>query len=319
MILAAPVNNNNIPIKPIYLIYGYDPWQAIDALKEINAKFKGVKKHYFANFTQFMQFNKTNKSTILNRDLFCDSQINQIIEISIGNAKFTKSQLPEVNNLLNNLLSANNLAVILIAEKLDKAAVNSLWFKNIAKIGVIIVTKNLSKAGMQNWASAQFKLANLKITKEALIEFVNMHQNNLMDAQQSIDKLSLIFSGQQTTNIIDLEQLLKWIDVAGAKNSIFDLQNALAANNIEQIILVLNNLKQQAQEEILILWAIIQEIKNSLAKTTDLIEQSKLAGLFQKAAQIDLAIKNVELVCSNNYGYIWSLIIDLCLNKYFTL
>lgn len=311
MILTAPVNN--IIFKPVYLIHGYDAWQSIDALQKINAQFGGTKKYYFANFAQFIQFNQTNKSEIFNKDLFCESQINKLIEISIGNGKFTKPQLQELNNLLNNLNITNNLVVILIADKLDKTAFNSSWFKIVAEIGIVIVTKNLSKASMQNWAIAQFKKANLNITNDALIKFVNIHQNNLMDAKQSIDKLSIIFAKQTTQNIIDTEKLLKFIDVDGSKNSIFDLQNALAIRHTEQIISILNNLKEQAQEEILILWAIIQEIKNSFSKTTNLINQFKLANLFQKAAEIDLAIKNIELSGSNNYGYIWSLIIDLCL------
>lgn len=310
MILTAPVNN--IPVKPVYLIYGYDAWQSMDALQKINAKFKSTKKYHFANLAQFIQFNQTNKSELSNRDLFCGSNLNKTIEISIGNAKFTKQQVQELNNLLNNLLN-NNLAIILIAEKLDKSVLNSAWFAQVNKIGVVVVTKALSKAGMHGWAENRFKQLNLAITGEALIEFINMYPNNLITAAQSIEKLAIVFenykASKQPINTAELHQCIN----QDPKTSIFDLQNALSSKKIDQIILILHNLKEQSQEEILILWAIIQEIKHRLATISSMQMKAKVYNLFAKAAEIDLAIKNIDMVDFNNDQYVWSLIIDICL------
>ena len=308
MILTAPVNN--VPLKPIYLIHGYDAWQSMDAVQKINANFHDVKKYYFANFAQFMQFNKTHQSEILNKDLFCDTQFNKVIEISIGNGKFTKPQLLELNLLLQNLAIFNNFVIILVADKLDKATLNSSWVIDVAKLGVIIVTKTLSKSGMQNWVVNKFKQADLKITNEAVIKFMNIHQNNLIAAVQSIYKLQLIYKQENT---IDTAKLLEFV-TNNAQCSVFDLQNSLSNKDIEQVIYVLHNLRTQSQEEVLILWSIVSALKNGLSKINDLLAKSKLCNLFKKAAEIDLAIKNIEIVNGNNDGYVWALIMDLCLN-----
>ncbi len=244
MMLTVPANN--IPIKPIYLIHGADNRQALDVIKTIHSQLDGAKKYYFANLAQFIDFYKANKSELLNKDLFCGS-INKILEISIGNAKFTKQQIQELNDLLNNITSINNVVIILVADKLGKLALNADWAAYINKIGIIIVTKSLSNSDLP-------------------------------------------------------------------KNSVFDLQNALSRQNTEKIILILNNLKAQSQEEILILWSIIQAIKNQLLTAKDLLSKKKLATLLQKAALIDLAIKNADGTNSNNDGYIWGMIIDLCLH-----
>jgi len=212
--------------------------------------------------------------------------------------------------LLQNLAIFNNFVIILIADKLDKATLNSSWVIDVAKLGVIIVTKTLSKSGMQNWVVNKFKQADLKITNEAVIKFMNIHQNNLIAAVQSIYKLQLIYK-QETT--IDTAKLLEFV-TNNAQCSVFDLQNSLSNKDIEQVIYVLHNLRTQSQEEVLILWSIVSALKNSLSKINDLLAKSKLCNLFKKAAEIDLAIKNIEIVNGNNDGYVWALIMDLCLN-----
>lgn len=243
MMLTVPANN--IPIKPIYLIHGGDNRQALDVIKTIHSQLDGAKKYYFANLAQFFDFYKTNKSELLNKDLFCGS-INKILEISIGKAKFSKQQIQELNNLLNNVTSIDNVVIILMADQLGKSVLNTDWAAYINKIGIIIVTKSLPNSDLP-------------------------------------------------------------------KSSVFDLQNALSRQNPEKIIFILNNLKAQSQEEILILWAIIQAIKNQLLTAKDLLSKKKLATLLQKAALVDLAIKNIDGT-NNNDGYIWGMIIDLCLS-----
>ncbi len=319
MLLNAPINA--VPVKPIYLIYGGEIWQSNDTIKKISKFYTGlstsldsIKKYYFANFLQFIQFKNTNGSEIFNLDLFCEKKINKLIKINIGNGKFTKQQQEELINLLNNLdLEQNNFVIILIAERLDQTTLNTNWFKTINKIGAVITTKQLSTNDMQKWAVDQFKQANLKISNEALVKFITMYQNNLQAAAQSIYKLKISCSNEE----IDLKILMDFISDE-SQFSLFDLQNALVSNNVERIVYLLNSLKNHGQETILILWAIIKAIKNILAKTNNQKIKDQMYHLLPKAGEIDLAIKNFDtenkINGSSNSEYIWSLIMDLCLD-----
>lgn len=310
MLLTAPVHQ--VPAKPIYLIHGGEVWQSNDVIEKINQNynsFNNLKKYYFTSFSQFEQFRDTNSVELFNLDLFCEQKVNKLLSIYIGNGKFTKQQQMSLINLIDSLENSNFI-IILIADRLDKTICNTNWFTTINKIGIIVTTKLLSKSSMQKWAIEQFKRLNLKISGQALSKFVDLYQNNLLDAFQSVYKLSVAFLEQ--SNEIDLKTLLYFIDDE-AKFSLFDLQNALANKNIEQIIYILNKLKNSEQEEILILWVIIREIRNILANTIDNNIKLKFSELLQKATEIDLAIKNVDNYYKNNNQYIWGLIMDLCM------
>ena len=320
MLLNAPVNIGMLPAKPIYLIHGGEIWQSNDTVEKINkiyANLNNLKKYYFINFLQFEQFKDSNNSEILNLDLFCDQKINKLIKINIGNAKFNKQQQEKLIDLTNDLEQKNNFIIILVADRLERAVFSTAWFSAVSKTGIVIATKQLSKISMQKWAVDQFKQIGLSITNDALVKFVSMYQNNLLEAAQSIYKLSVVYKdGPEMVQEINLEKIDNFIS-DGSQFSVFDLQNALASKNIEQIIYLLNSLKKHGEEVILILWAIIKEIRNMLSKGSDSKIKKQLGNLLQKAAEIDLAIKNLDTAnkinSSNNRECIWALIIDLCL------
>ena len=319
MLLNAPVNLSALPNKPIYLIHGGEIWQSNDVIEKIDkvyASLNNLKKYYFTNFLQFEQFNSSNNASIANLDLFCEQEINKLIKINIGNAKFNKQQQEGLVNLVNNLNQKNNSIIILIADRLEKSVFNTAWFNVINKVGVIITTKQLSRISMQKWAIEQFSQVGLSIANSALTKFIDMYQNNLLEAAQSIYKLSVVFKDKpDVVQEITLENLEDFISDE-AQFSVFDFQNILVSKNIEQVMYLLNNLKKRGEEVILILWAIIKEIRNRLYNASDFKNKQKLGCLLQHAAEIDLAIKNIDTahkINSNNREYVWALIIDLCL------
>jgi DNA polymerase III delta subunit len=307
MTTIAPASLD-ISIKPIYLIHGYDPGQIIDLLQQVKSKFPGVKKYYFANFKQFIQFTQDNATEFANQDLFAQMQINKLVEVYIGSGKFTKSQLKELDLLLDKLTTKwTNTVIVLVADKLAKTILQVAWVKKIAKLGLVLATKNISAASMRSWAAAEFKRSNLAITQPGLNLFVELHQQDIIAAKQSIQKLSTLFRQQSEQDIIINEDCLrKWLNIDN-KFNLFDLQNALNKRNREQVVKILYALKNQHQEEILVLWALIQQI-NKISPRSD-----KLPELLNNAAEIDLLIKNIDLPHSNNYVAIWAKLFDLSL------
>ena len=331
MILHTPLNK--VPIKPMYMIHGYDFQQTIQVAKKIKGYFANVKKYYFIDFSEFLTFYKSNKAQLLTKDLFCQSSINNLIEISVGNAKFSKSQIIELNDLLGELLDIK-IILILVAEKLDQMTLKSAWLKVVNEIGVIICTKPLSKYFMLNWVRDQFKKFNITITEEALLKFYEVHHNNLLLSEQNIFKLSMIFTNDNGNSknyhadqILTLEYLLKQMHWLGQekKITIFDLQNAITLENKSLILHIVKYLQDSSKENLLFLWGIIELIKEKLnhlfnEKNNSKIEQGiKLAILLEKAAEIDLILKGVDSLNEyslqkNSNDYICSLLLDLCLN-----
>lgn len=299
MQLIAPIKA--VPLKPAYLIYGGEIWQTNDAVNKIYINYHGnnLKKYYFTNFIEFEKFIIDQPISAYNLDLFCDNTINNLIKIDVQEAKLTKKQQEILLAVLKNL---HNSVIVLVATKLEKTALNSAWLQMISTIGVIIIARNLSINSMKRWVQDQLIQNKLNITNEALDFFIKLHHNNLLAAAQDLYKLSIINKN------INLE-LLKNFIVDQADYTVFDLLHALVSKNIEQIIYILHKLKDQQESNVLILWAIIKFLK-----------QQKYYELLPKAAEIDLAIKNADLLVGtkavNNKSYIWSLFLDLCLSVY---
>lgn len=292
-------------IKPIYLIHGGEIWQSNNFIDQINKYYTNLKKYYFVNFTEFEQFMAKYKAELLNLDLFSQQSVNKLVKINIAHGALNKQQ----EEIMINLINKNNLIILLIADKLDKKVFNSSWFATVNKIGAVMTANPIINAySMQKWVVARFKFFGLSISKEALIKFSNMYHNNLLEADQNIYKLSVIHKDKKEINKEDL------IDNSSneAKHSVFDLTFALENKNFEQVIYVLNKLKQAREEDLLILWSIIKAIKNILINTdhNNFKIRKKLYLALQQASLIDLAIKNTD---RSDNQYIWGLFINLCL------
>jgi DNA polymerase III delta subunit len=296
-------------IKPIYLIHGGEIWQSNNFIDQINNQinkcYANLKKYCFVNFTEFEQFRAKHQAELLNLDLFNQQSVNKLVKINIAHGALSKQQ----EEIILNLINKNNLIILLIADKLDKKVFNSSWFAAVNKIGAVMAANPIINTySMQKWVIARFKFFGLNISKEGLIKFSNMYHNNLLEADQNIYKLSVIHKDKKEINTEDL------INNSSdeAKCSVFDLTFVLENKNFEQVIYVLNKLKQAREEELLILWSIIKAIKNILTKIdhNNLKIRKKLYLALQQGSLIDLSIKDPD---RSDNQYIWGLFINLCL------
>lgn len=345
--MSSALNNNNIPIKLIYLLQGSDVGQLLVYLAKIKKKFPNTKKYYFLNLKQFIQFYNTNQEELFNRDLFCGLQVNKIIEIYLHEANFSKLQLNIIESFIEKILISNNICLIFLLEKFSTKNQQGKWFQLINQKGMVFTSKNLSPNEFKSWLMIELSKLNLSFTREALSTFIDTYRSNLLQAKQVISKLYLYYTPvkkHHNTNtvidqnyhalksndivIIDDQNLKLHIDDSDIHNTLLDLQNSFTTARLLKTIKILNNLKQQGIPPILILWSIIQVIKKDLSKYDKykcVINNNKSnnkhynirsANLLAHATDLDLAIKHINLNLTSIYQeqYIWHSIVYLCIN-----
>jgi DNA polymerase III subunit delta len=102
-------------------------------------------------------------------------------------------------------------------------------------------------------------------------------EGNLAAAAQAIEKIFLL----KPTSIVDVE-LIKTILTDESRFSIFDFVENLIAGNQARALHILENLKQEGTEPVLILWGVTRELRLLADFAQQLKQGQPLENLFQK-------------------------------------
>lgn len=160
-------------------------------------------------------------------------------------------------NLLDyvNAPNPSKLFVILSA-RLTPQLRQQKWFQRFEKRAIIVQIWPLSLAQQRRWLMRQLKQAGFSMDQSTFKWLNTQIEGNLLAAQQILEKLKLVqspgFINQSTLHQIVTEH--QSFDVFALSEAILQQQNA-------RILTILNILKQQNTEPLLVLWAICKEIR----------------------------------------------------------
>lgn len=100
---------------------------------------------------------------------------------------------------------ANPEDVILLAmPKLDAKSKNSVWCKNIKKVGQIVELKPIYANQLVAWLSTRSQLKGLNLAPDAIRFLADRTEGNLLAAEQELEKLLLLFDAGEA---LSLEQV----------------------------------------------------------------------------------------------------------------
>lgn len=256
----------------LYVVSGDEPLLVQEAcdLIRAHAKQQGyVEKQRFyaeANFDWHLLLNQVNNLSLFSSQRF--------IEIYLENLKLSEAG----NKALQSLATSPpaDIMILIKTAKLTASQQATSWYKALEKNAVCVAIWPLSTLELQSWVTQRLQSAQLKASSEACAFIASCCEGNLLAAQQTIEKLQLVY-GNSTLSYDDV--------VAAVTNhahySIFDLTDAMLAGRAEQLIKILQTLKAEGAEPILILWAITKELRQ-LAKLAFELKHDAIDSLLQK-------------------------------------
>lgn len=322
-------------LAPIYLIAGDEYFLVQEAIEQI--KHAAIKKEFTAREKFFIEpgFNWQNfLSSVDNLSLLNEPTI---IEL-----KFTNSKLgDEGTKILLNYATkpAKDKILIIVMPKLDAAVQKTKWFKAIETNAVVIQVWPLESAQLPQWIANRLKQYNLSVDPAGIKILADYVEGNLLAAAQEIEKLSLLFFQEKnngTMITITTEQVIAAI-VDNARFNVFDLVDQALIGDGKRVVRILNGLKDEDLEPVLILWAIARELRSLIAlkkamqknnnfeeaansfyinfKRKSIIKNAlqkhalqNLERILQQTCEIDLIIKGIES------GNVWLELQKICLN-----
>lgn len=327
-------------VKPVWLIFGDEPWQKDNSLTTIKAH---AKQQGYSELIRFSGDSKFDWQQLMDEyqsmSLFASQRI---IEV-----EFTSNKIGDVGNKALLALSQRLLAdakssqypqevlFIFHGEKLDAAGANRKWFKNLTQLGCYLPIYDLDAKALPNWLQSQARNLQVNLSTELSLLLLELFEGNLPALWQELQKLALLFAPNQQINLGDAEQLM----INQAKFNAFQIADALLQGNAKKCITMLNAMQQEGLGSGQIIWVLHKEIRqlyDMLNKhhegvpLTDIYKEyriwDKRKPLYQQALQqVSLAnvkralsrLAEIDLLTKSQSEFDdFILLADLCLTLY---
>lgn len=259
-------------LAPCYLIFGDEPLQRFESVTELVAAarqkgFEEVERLYLdsgddaASLTDALQ----------GMSLFASQRV---IVLDMGNGKLGK-ELGGIIELYAQQPSPD-LVVICHGSKLEKAQQNTKWFKALSQLGQTVTIAAPTGDRLSNWLRYRAQSQGLQLAPDALSYLQEHHEGNLLALSQELEKLALLY-GQKPISVEQLHQAL----IDQSRFDVFQLSDALLSGQQTQISHMLQQLKDEGVEPVIVCWALSREVIQLEALKLHPHQQSQLFKQFR--------------------------------------
>ena len=223
------------------------------------------------------------------------SSLSLFAEIKLLDIRFSKMPLKEAQNALIELANAANEENQLLVRfpKLEKRQKSTKWFKSLSKNAHLqeLWPPKLHQFGQ--WLNERAKTNHLHLQPEACQMLAERTEGNLLAAEQTIQKLKLLFPEQS----IDLEMVSK-ITADSARYSVFSCLDEALAGRGDRAVTMLKKFESEMIAPISILVNLSREIElcknTALAMEKGMTAQQALASSYLWDAKKRLIIDAVH-------------------------
>lgn len=283
--------------KPIWLVFGDEPWQKNDALEKIKST---AKKQGFDEIIRFSIDDKYDWHELFQEyqsmSLFSSLRI---IEIEFINGKIGDNGAKAITQLLT--LLHQDIQLIFHGPKLDAATQKRKWFKSLEAAGCFLPLYDIEGKQLKQWLSNQARQLQLNLHTDAIDLMVVLFEGNLPALAQELQKLAILF-GQQTISFEEAEQLV----IKQAKFNPFQLIDTLLMGDLKKCLAILDQMQHDGSalgqliwfihKELSQLYAMLEQIEQG-ASSNDIFKQyriwDKKKPVYQYALN-NLTLNNVE-------------------------
>lgn len=239
-------------LRPIYLLSGDEPLQLGEAADAIRA---AARQQGFSE-REVMHveagFDWSNLAAASNTlSLFAEQRL---IDLRLPSGKPGREGGAALSDYAAN--PAPDTVLLITCGKLDKNAAKAKWYKSLDSAGVTLQVWPVEADALPRWVAQRMRSRGLNASPEAAQLLAERVEGNMLAASQEIDKLLLLYG--ETT--IDAEMVEQGV-ADSARYDIFELVDTALLGNAERVARVMEGLRGEGVEPILILWALVREIR----------------------------------------------------------
>ena len=312
-------------LAPVYFVSGDEPLQMMEAVDAIRsaAKQRGFteRETYFVDRTfdwQQLLMQQSHLSLFGSR---------RIIELRMAAARPGKAGSDALRKYCADL--PEDVLLLIHSTRLEAREKQAAWVKILDQAGVVLQIWPMDSAQTKAFITQRIRAQGLQLDADSVAFLAEKVEGNLLAAIQEIEKLRLCFG----PGSIDIQQLMSAVGDS-ARFNVFDLIDAALAGEFGRSLRILEGLRQEGAEPVLVLWGLSREIRQLLAlaeqaatgtpvqqvlasvrpaKRQGIVRQAlrrhprrQLGALLRHCAQVDRAIKGQSLLQP------WEALADLC-------
>ena len=238
--------------KPVWLIFGDEPWQKNNSLFTIKNHFQ---QQGFDELIRFSVDDKFDWSVLLQEyqsmSLFSSQRI---IELEFMTNKIGDKGSKALTHICENL--HQDVLLVIHGEKMDAGGQKRKWFKSLESHGCFLPIYDIEGNQLNQWIQRQVRENKLNLLPDVILILAELFEGNLNALEQELQKLSILF-GQQLITVEDAEKLL----IKQAKFNPFQLIDAMLKGDIDKCIAILDQLQQDGTAITQLIWFIHKEVK----------------------------------------------------------
>lgn len=239
-------------IAPIYLLYGDEPLGINETSDVIRSHLKeqGYSEREVIVAAEDADWQRLRVAAD-SMSLFAEKRI---VELKMPLGKTGRSGADALKEYAQR--PAEDIVLLLISGKLERAQTQSAWFRAIDKIGVTMVFYPLRHAELPAWIEKRMRAKGLTPSRESIELIAERVEGNMLAAHQEVERLSLLYPEQS----IDTREVLAAV-ANSARYSISDCVDAAMQGATQRALRVLSGLQGEAAVPTLVLWSLTQEIR----------------------------------------------------------
>ena len=174
---------------------------------------------------------------------------------------------------------APDTLLLVIAE--DKLEGNPVWASALERAGLMVQVWPVEPARVPAWVRERLKSRGLDATADAVTLIAGRVEGNLLAAAQEVDKLALLHS----SGPLDAEAVAEAV-ADSARFDAFKLVDAALSGDLPRSVRVLEGLKAEGEEPVLVLGALLRQLKElaslALEMEAGAPAQRVLAGVWER-------------------------------------
>lgn len=270
---------------PIYFVSGDEPLLVQEACDEIRAAARksGCSErevHHVESGFDWQGFVQSGDAM----SLFADRKL---IELRIPTGKPGDKGSKALLEYCQHVSEDNVL--LIISGKLEGSSRNSKWYKALDKAGATVTVWPIDVRQLAGWTMRRMKDKGLQPSQDAVTLMVERVEGNLLACAQEIEKLVLLHG----EGSISVDTVMESV-ADSSRFDIYKLVDAALEGDIARTNRIVNGLKGEGIEPVLVLWALTREIRSMAGMAIE----AKKNGLDQAIAKYRVWPKRKPLVCN---------------------
>lgn len=240
-------------LAPVYLIAGDEPFQVGEAADAVRA---AARAQGFDNREVFFAERGFDWNTLAaasaSMSLFAEKRL---LEVRLPTGKPGDAGAKALMEFAER--PPEDTVLMVLSARVDKRA---KWVTALEKAGALVEIWPIERERLPGWIQQRLKKAGLNADREAAQLLADRVEGNLLAAAQEIDKLVLLLNGKTAT-----AEAVRAAVSDSARYDVFDLVDAALAGQAGRALHILDGLRSEGVEPVLIVWALAREIRNNLS------------------------------------------------------